>query len=146
MIKALTHVTLLVHDIDETVEFYTKKLGFVVRDNETFEGFRWVTISPAGQDDMRIALMPASDGEGEEHGCCGSCDSEDECDVDDMSDVVGRQGVFCLSTDDCKKTYADLKAKGVEFTSEPEMMPWGMQVTFVDLYGNCFCLVEPIKA
>ena len=144
MIKALTHVTLLVHDIDEALEFYTKKLGFVVRDNDDFEGFRWVTISPKDQEDVRIALMPASDDE-DESGCCGTCDNEEECESDDMSDVVGRQGVFCLSTDDCKKTYAELKAKGVEFTSEPEMMPWGMQTTFIDLYGNCFCLVQPTK-
>ena len=143
MIKALTHISLLVIDIDEALKFYTEKLGFVVRDNDTFEGFRWVTISPKGQDDLQIVLMLACDEEGEEEGCCGTCEDEDECDGSDMTDVVGRQGVFCLSTDDCAKTYAELQAKGVEFTSEPEVMPWGTQVTFVDLYGNCFCLVQP---
>lgn len=146
MIKALTHVSLLVLDIDEALKFYTEKLGFVVRENEQHEGFRWVTISPKGQNDLQIVLMLASDEDTEdEHGCCGTCENEDECEAGDMSDFVGRQGVFCVATDDCKKTYAELKAKGVEFTSEPEVMPWGTQVTFADLYGNCFCLVEPAK-
>ena len=59
-----------------------------------------------------------------------------------MSDVVGRQGVFCFSTDNCQKSFEELTARGVEFTSEPEEMPWGIQATFADLYGNCFCLIE----
>ena len=144
MIKALTHLSLLVLDIDEALKFYTEKLGFVVRENDTVNGFRWVTISPKGQEDLQIVLMLAED-ESEEAGCCGTCENEEECEVDDMVDVVGRQGIFCLSTDDLQKTYAELKAKGVEFTSEPEDMPWGKQVTFADLYGNCFCLVEPAQ-
>lgn len=146
MIKALTHVTLLVHDIDETVAFYTQKLGFVVRDNEEFDGMRWVTISTKEQPELKFALMPAADAE-EEADCCGSCDdNEEECVVEDMSDLVGMQGVFFLSTDDCAKTCQELKAKGVEVLNEPEMLPWGMQATFVDLYGNSFCLIEPKKS
>ena len=34
-------------------------------------------------------------------------------------------GVF--HTDDCRKTYAELKAKGVEFLSEPEDKPYGVE-------------------
>lgn len=145
MIKAITHFSLIVLDIDEALKFYTEKFGFVVRENESHEGFRWVTVSPKGQEDLQMVLMLACDDEAAENNCCGHCENEDECDAGDMTDVIGRQGVFCLSTDDCKKTYAELQAKGVEFTSEPEVMPWGTQVTFVDLYGNCFCMVEPAK-
>jgi predicted enzyme related to lactoylglutathione lyase len=144
MIKALTHISLLVFDIDEALKFYTEKLGFVIQENETHDGFRWVTISPQGQKDLQVVLMLAEE-QGSEEDCCGHCEDENECDADDMSDVVGRQGIFCLSTDDIKKTYADLQAKGVEFISEIEEMPWGMQATFADLYGNCFCLVESKK-
>lgn len=141
MIKALTHISILVLDIDEALEFYTKILGFEVRDNQETNGFRWVTVSPKDQPDFQIVLLPACD-EADE-GCCGTChEDEEECEVEDMSDVVGRQGVFCFATDNCKKTYEELKGRGVEFTSEPEDMPWGVQATFADLYGNCFCLVE----
>lgn len=147
MIKALTQVSILVLDIDEALKFYTEKLGFVIRENDEFEGFRWVTVSPKAQPEFQIILLPACD-EADE-GCCGSdsC-SDDECEEacdEDMSDVVGRQGVFCFSTDNCIETAKELKARGVEFTSEPEVMPWGTQATFTDLYGNCFCLVEEAK-
>jgi predicted enzyme related to lactoylglutathione lyase len=146
MIKSVTHVSLLVLDIDEALKFYTEKLGFVIRENEENEGFRWVTVSPSADSEVQIVLLPACDEA--DGGCCSedeSCCDADECEEEDMSDVVGRQGVFCLSTDNCIEDSKKLKARGVEFTSEPEVMPWGTQATFADLYGNCFCLVEAAK-
>lgn len=142
MIKALTHVSILVLDIDEALKFYTEVLGFAILENETNDGFRWVTVAPKGQTDIRIILLPASDEA--DQGCCGSCESDDDCDMEDedMSDVVGRQGVFCFSTENCQKTFEELTARGVEFTGEPEEMPWGIQATFADLYGNCFCIIQ----
>jgi predicted enzyme related to lactoylglutathione lyase len=35
-----------------------------------------------------------------------------------------------------------MKAKGVKFTGEPIEVPYGMEVSFEDLYGNEFDLVE----
>jgi hypothetical protein len=36
----------------------------------------------------------------------------------------------------------DLKAKGVEFTQEPDVQPWGTYATIRDSEGNQIILVE----
>ena len=60
MIKALTHVNVWVDDQDEAIDFYTKKLGFELRDDVTVAelgNFRWVTVGPVGQPGVALALM-----------------------------------------------------------------------------------------
>ena len=44
---------------------------------------------------------------------------------------------------DCRQTYAELAARGVEFTKGPERRPFGLQAVFKDLYGNTDALVKP---
>src|SRR5215813_12399731 len=59
MIK-LSTTQLWVHDQDEALAFYTKKLGFEVRSDVTLPemgNFRWLTVGPAGQPDASIVLM-----------------------------------------------------------------------------------------
>ena len=49
-----------VHDQDEALAFYTKKLGWEVRADVTLPemgDFRWLTVGPAGQDDVSVVLM-----------------------------------------------------------------------------------------
>jgi catechol 2,3-dioxygenase-like lactoylglutathione lyase family enzyme len=53
-------VQLWVHDQDEALAFYTKKLGMEVRSDVTLPemgDFRWLTVGPAGQPDIAIVLM-----------------------------------------------------------------------------------------
>jgi predicted enzyme related to lactoylglutathione lyase len=42
-----------------------------------------------------------------------------------------------------KTLVADLKAKGVTFTQEPEPQPWGTYAMIRDSEGNQLILVEP---
>jgi predicted enzyme related to lactoylglutathione lyase len=42
-------------------------------------------------------------------------------------------------------TYADLKAKGVQFVQEPDQQPWGTYATILDSEGNRLILVEQPK-
>ena len=59
MIKLAT-TQLWVHDQDEALAFYTEKLGFEVRSDVTLPemgNFRWLTVGPAGQEDIAIVLM-----------------------------------------------------------------------------------------
>ena len=59
MIK-LANAQLWVHDQDEALDFYTKKLGMEVRSDVTLAemgNFRWLTVGPAGQPDIAITLM-----------------------------------------------------------------------------------------
>jgi hypothetical protein len=46
-------------------------------------------------------------------------------------------------TADCRKTVADLKAKGVEFLSEPKDQFYGIEAIFRDPFGNWFSLSQP---
>jgi predicted enzyme related to lactoylglutathione lyase len=49
-------------------------------------------------------------------------------------------GVF--DTDDCRATYDDLSAKGVEFVSPPQEQPYGVEAVFRDNSGNWFSLTQ----
>ena len=51
---------LWVHDQDEALEFYTKQVGLEIRSDVTVPelgNFRWLTVAPAGQEDVAITLM-----------------------------------------------------------------------------------------
>jgi uncharacterized glyoxalase superfamily protein PhnB len=129
MIK-IANAQLWVHDQDEALAFYTEKLGFEVRADVTMAelgDFRWLTVGPAGQPDFAIVLMaippaPVMDGETAEQ-------------VRTLM-AKGFAGTVFLTTDDCQASYEELKARGVEFTEEPEERPYGIDS------GNSFRLTE----
>jgi len=47
-----------------------------------------------------------------------------------------------LETDDCRRDYKAMKAKGVKFYGKPTEQARGIEVVFEDLYGNLFDLVQ----
>jgi uncharacterized glyoxalase superfamily protein PhnB len=47
-----------------------------------------------------------------------------------------------LNVDDCRKTYEDLRDKGVEFIQPPEERPYGVEAGARDNSGNWMVLVE----
>jgi hypothetical protein len=49
-------------------------------------------------------------------------------------------GVF--ETDDCRKTFEELSAKGVTFLQEPAERPYGIEALFRDDSGNWFSLTQ----
>ena len=65
MIKRQSHSTVYVIDQQEALEFYRDMLGFEVRTDLPMneEGsVRWLTVSPKGQPDLEIVLMPVVPG------------------------------------------------------------------------------------
>ncbi len=135
MAMRLTHVTVVVRDQDEAVKWYTEKLGFEKRadDTTTMAGLRWLTVAPPGQKEPEIVLnKPDPRMMGTEH----------EKMMKDMLATIGKNPTWVLWTDDCMKTYQELKAKGVQFPFPPEKQPWGLSAVFVDLYGNPYNLLE----
>jgi hypothetical protein len=48
-----------------------------------------------------------------------------------------------LTTDDCRTTYEELKAKGVEFLEEPTEQPYGIDCGFRDPFGNQGRITQP---
>jgi catechol 2,3-dioxygenase-like lactoylglutathione lyase family enzyme len=125
-----------VHDQDEALEFYTKKLGMEVRSDVTMAemgDFRWLVVGPPGQEDFGIVLMaipgpPMFDAET----------------VEQIRSLMAKGvsgGVF-LVTDDCQKAFEELSSRGVEFQEPPEKRPYGIDAGFRDPSGNSFRLTQ----
>lgn len=133
MIQRQSHTTLYVFDQDRAKAFYTQKLGFELREDFTLEGYRWLTVAPPGEA-TALVLTPIKSG--------GWMKQED---ADILGGLVSRGslggGVF--ETADCRKTYEQLKERGVEFTSPPTERPYGVEAIFKDDSGNMFSLVQP---
>ena len=60
--------------------------------------------------------------------------------------VVGKSQAITFNVVDLKALHTALKAKGVRFTMEPEVQPWGSQAVIADNEGNQIVLVERPKA
>jgi predicted enzyme related to lactoylglutathione lyase len=54
----------------------------------------------------------------------------------------GVLGGGVLEVDDCKRTYEELKAKGVTFVREPKEMPYGIEALMRDDSNNFFSMTE----
>jgi catechol 2,3-dioxygenase-like lactoylglutathione lyase family enzyme len=127
-----------VHDQDEALEFYTKKLGMEVRVDVTVPelgDFRWLTVSPPGQSDFAIVLMAIP----------GPPVLDDET-AEQVRTLMGKgfAGTVFLNTDDCQAAYEELRDRGVEFTEVPETRPYGVDAGFRDPSGNSFRLTQPL--
>ena len=125
-----------VHDQDEALEFYTQKLGMEVRADVTLPemgDFRWLAVGPVRQTDVSIVLMPIPGPP--------IVDAETAEQIRVLT-AKGFAGTVFLVTDDCRSSYADLKARGVEFTQAPEERPYGIDTGFRDPSGNAFRLTE----
>jgi uncharacterized glyoxalase superfamily protein PhnB len=125
-----------VHDQEEALAFYTEKLGFEVRADVTLPemgDFRWLTVSPADQDDVTIVLMAVPGPP--------VMDEETTQQVESLMAKGFAGGVF-LTTDDCRAEYKRLRDRGVEFTEAPEERPYGIDCGFRDPSGNSFRLTE----
>jgi len=135
MIK-IANSQMWVHDQDEALAFYTDKLGWEVRADVTMPemgDFRWLTVGPVDQPDFSVVLM-AVPGQ-------PVLDDETRKQVLDLS-AKGFAGTLFLTTDDCRASYEELKARGVEFSEEPEERPYGIDAGFHDPSGNSFRLTQ----
>jgi len=113
MIKRLSHTGVPVLDQDAAKAFYTEKLGFEVRTDATMDGFRWLTVSPHDQPDLEFSLLKP-----------GPPMHDEETGAQIRALVAkGAIGGGVWETDDCKATYDELSARGVQFLQEPAERP-----------------------
>src|SRR4029078_2851349 len=136
MLKSLTNVNVWVHDQDEALAFYTDKLGMEVREDVTMPemgNFRWLTVSPTGQQDIAIVLMAVP----------GAPVMDDDTAEEVRSLMAkGFAGTVFLITDDVRTEYETLMGRGVEFSEPPEERPYGIDCGFRDPSGNHFRLTQ----
>jgi catechol 2,3-dioxygenase-like lactoylglutathione lyase family enzyme len=134
MIQRLSHTTLYVLDQDAAKDFYVNKLGFEVRmDGKMDNGFRWLTVSPKGQPDLQIILMQVD----------GPNMQPEVAKTIRALLTAGQLNGGVLQTSDCRKTYEELKGKGVEFSSPPKEQFYGIEAIMKDNSGNWFSMTEP---
>jgi catechol 2,3-dioxygenase-like lactoylglutathione lyase family enzyme len=126
----LETVQVWVHDQDEALAFYTRKLGWEVHSDQTMPelgNFRWLTVGPSGQPEISVALMAIPGPP--------VMDAETAQQVRDLM-AKGFTGTLFLTTDDVHAAYKQLKERGVEFAEEPQVQPYGIDTAFRDPSGN----------
>jgi catechol 2,3-dioxygenase-like lactoylglutathione lyase family enzyme len=137
MISRMSHTTIFVLNQQEALEFYTQKLGFEVRMDQTMDGgFRWLTVGPKTQPDLEIILMEVKPGP-----------MMDDVTAQQFRTLIekGKMGAGVFQTSDCRRTYEELKAKGVQFLSPPQDRFYGVEAILKDNSGNWFSMTQPIE-
>ena len=133
MIQKVSHMVVYVLNQDSAHDFYVNKLGFEVRTDAKMGDFRWLTVGPKAQPDLEISLMEVKPGP-----------MLDEVRARTLRDLIqkGTFGFGVFATADVRKTYEELKARGVQFISEPKERPYGIEALLKDDSGNWFSLSQ----
>jgi catechol 2,3-dioxygenase-like lactoylglutathione lyase family enzyme len=135
MVTKLSHTSFFVNDQEKAYDFYVNKLGFKVNTDATMDnGFRWLTVTPPEQPELEIILFPANGD--------GTFDEEVKAALKLLLDK-GVMGAGVLHTPDVRATYEELKAKGVQFKSEPKEQFYGIECIVTDGCGNWFSMTQP---
>ncbi|WP_298732985.1 VOC family protein [uncultured Chitinophaga sp.] len=128
MKQYIAHMALIVADYDEAIAFYTQKLNFtLVEDTVLSDAKRWVLVAPPGAKETCLLLAKAADHEQQSR----------------IGNQTGGRVFLFLYTDDFKRDYEQMKARGVVFVREPVTAAYGTVAVFKDLYGNLWDLLEP---
>ena len=118
---------IFVLDLDRAIDFYVKTLGMELTNDMDLGFMRWVTVGVPGQPGRDVLLeLPGAP-------------AMDEKTASQVREIVtkGATGfTLGLTCDDAIKTYDTLKARGVEFTSEPEEHFYGIDFGLRDPFGN----------
>ncbi len=133
MLNQITHTFLHVLDQDEALDFYVGKLGLVVNTDADLGAMRWLTVNPPNQPDVQIALMRPGP------------PAYDDSTTEQIRELVtkGAGGGLIFDTDDCQRTYEELRAAGVEFTQEPTERFYGTDCALRDPFGNPIRITQP---
>ncbi|MCC6997759.1 MAG: VOC family protein [Deltaproteobacteria bacterium] len=130
MLTRLKYLTLFVTDQDRAIAFYTSALGFERRaDNPAPGGAgRFVTMGLPGQE-LQVVLWTGSPGKARQ--------------------PPGRHvpGACIIETDDCRKDFEALRARGVSFEGgEVFEEPWALVAILADPDGNRIMLHQTRQA
>lgn len=121
-------------DQDEALDFYVNKLGLEVSTDVDLGFMRWLTVCVPGQPEREILLErpgpPAMD----------HATAEQVRELITKGAIGGWVGFV---TDDCRKTFEELSARGVEFTDGPNEQPYGIDAGIRDPFGNKLRFVQP---
>ena len=96
---------------------------------------RWLTVNVPGQPDARARARR-----------CPAPPAHDDATAEQVRELVTKGatgGGLIFETDDCRGTYEELGAKGVEFTQEPTERFYGIDCALRDPFGNPIRITQP---
>ena len=133
MPNRISHTFIHVLDQDEALDFYVGKLGMVVSTDADLGTMRWLTVKFPDQPDVELVLMEPGP------------PAYDDTTTEQIRELVAKGGGAGLifQTDDCRGTYEQLRAKGVEFTQEPVERFYGIDCGLRDPFGNPLRFTQP---
>ncbi len=118
MIDNIATAAVYVSDQKEAERFWVERVGFEVRKRQSMgpDG-DWLEVAPSGAQ-SRLVVFPRAM----------------------MPDWAERRPSIVFECSDVQAAYDRMSAAGVEFTEEPQQMPWGTYVNFRDPDGNEYVL------
>lgn len=121
-----------VRDQDEALNFYVEKLGFEVHTDARNGDYRWLTVQYPGQPTFQLGLFKPQP------------PTVDEATAERLNEAVAKGAMppLVLVVDDCRKTYQEFRARGVEFTQEPVERYGSVDASFRDPSGNGWKLIQ----
>lgn len=120
--------SVMVDDQQKAMDFYTGKLGFVVKEDLDMGEARWLTVvSPEAPDEVELLLEPSR------HPAAGP-----------FKQALVSDGIpfTQFAVDDVFAEHERLSAAGVEFTQEPVQMGPVTVAVLDDTCGNLIQLVQ----
>ena len=128
MKQKIALISLLVGDYDEAIDFYTRRLNFILlEDTKLSETKRWVRIAPPGSTETCLLLAKAE-----------GADQKSR-----IGNQTGGRVFLFLYTDNFSRDYQNLLDQKVTIVREPVKEAYGTVAVFADLYGNLWDMIEP---
>ncbi len=132
MLKAIALSQIYVLDQQEALDFYVGKLGLEVREDIDLGFMRWLTVAVPGEQREILLELPGPP-------------AMNQATAEQVREIVTKGasgGWIGFTTDDCRKTYETLRAKGVEFSEEPTERFYGIDCGLRDPFGNAIRITQ----
>jgi uncharacterized glyoxalase superfamily protein PhnB len=127
MLNSINISHVFVFDQEKALDFYVGKLGLEVSNDQNLGFMRWLTVRVPGDPTRDILLeVPAPP-------------SMDQKSAEQIRELVSKGATgftVGFTTNDARKTFEDLKAKGVEITQEVTEQTYGIDFGLRDPFGN----------
>jgi uncharacterized glyoxalase superfamily protein PhnB len=133
----VSQILLTVHDHDEALTFYRDLLGFAVTQDVSYEGMRWVTVTPPDQPSVHVVLETPQ-----------SWPDASPADREAISELLvkGLVSRLIFTTDDVDALHDKLSAAGAEILQEPVDQQYGVRDFGVrDPSGNQLRFNQPLQ-
>lgn len=131
----LSHTFITTPDKDKALPFYRDVLGFRVVNDVSFDGMRWLTVSPPSQPEVEIGLVAPGENP--------DASDDDRRAIEELL-AKGQLHGLIFATGDCDATFERIQASGAEVLQEPIDQPYGVRdCAFRDPCGNMVRFSQP---